>query len=53
MSQPEKQTTAIQILSQPEKKTIAIHVLPNKVNHAIKFSQLIQYKMRNIFLVKS
>ena len=43
--------------SQPGKQTIAIHILPNisrnKNNQIIKFGQLIEYKMRNIFLEKS
>ena len=42
---------------QPGKQTITIHILPNilrsKGNHTIKFSQLIKYNMRNIFLEKS
>ena len=42
--------------SQPEKLTIAIHILVSisrsKGNHAIRFSQLIEYNMRNIFLEK-
>ena len=42
---------------QPGKQTIAIHILPNisrsKGNQKMKFSQLIQYDMRNIFLEKS
>ena len=40
--------------SQPGKQTIAIHILPNisrsKDNQKIKFGQLIEYNMRNIFL---
>ena len=43
--------------SQPGKKTIAIHILPNisrsKGNQTMKYGQLIQYNMRNIFLKKS
>ena len=43
--------------SQPGKLTIAIHILPNisriKVNQTMKFGQLRQYYMRNIFLEKS
>ena len=39
------------------KQTIAIHVLPNisrsKSNQTMIFGQLIEYKMRNIFLEKS
>ena len=40
--------------SQPGKQKIAIHMLPNvsrgKDNHTMKFGQLIEYNMRNIFL---
>ena len=43
--------------SQPEKQTIAIHILRNisrrKGNQTIKFGQLIEYSMKNIFLKKS
>ena len=43
--------------SRPGKQTIAIHILPNisrsKGNQAMKFGQLIEYNMRNIFLEKS
>ena len=43
--------------SQPGKEIIAIHILPNisksKGNQAIKFGQLIEYAIRNIFLEKS
>ena len=39
--------------SQPGEQTIAIHILPNisrsKGNQTIKFGQLIECKMRNIF----
>ena len=42
---------------QPGKQTNATHTLANisrsKCNKAMKFDQLIQYKMRNIFLEKS
>ena len=42
---------------QPGKQTIAMHVLPTisrrKSNQAMKFGQLIEYKMRNTFLKKS
>ena len=45
------------MISQPGKQTIAIHMLPyiprNKDNQTIKFGQLIEYNMRNIFLEKS
>ena len=40
--------------SQTRKQIIAIHILPNisrsKDNQAMKFGQLIEYNMRNIFL---
>ena len=40
--------------SQPGKQTITMHIFPNisisKNNQAIKFGQLIEYTMRNIFL---
>ena len=43
--------------SQTGKQTIVIHVLPNILrnndNQAIKFSQLREYNMKNIFLKKS
>ena len=43
--------------SQPGKQKIVIHMLPNiprsKGNQAIKFGQLIEYNMTNIFLEKS
>ena len=42
---------------QPGQQTIAIHILVNisrrKGNQTMKFGQLIQYKMRTIFLEKS
>ena len=42
---------------QPGKQTIAIHILPyisrSKDNQTMKFGQLIEYNMRNIFLEKS
>ena len=42
---------------QLEKQTITIHILHNilesKDNQAIKFGQLIEYNVRNIFLQKS
>ena len=42
--------------SQIGKQTIAIHILTNisrsKGNQAMKFSQLVEYNMRNIFLEK-
>ena len=44
-------------MSQSVKQTIAVHVLPNisrsKGNQTMKLGQLIEYKMRNIFLKKS
>ena len=43
--------------SQLGKKTITIQILPNisrsKGNQAMKFGQLIEYDMNNIFLEKS
>ena len=43
--------------SQPEKQRIAIHILPNisgsKDNQTMKFGQLIECNMSNIFLEKS
>ena len=43
--------------SQTGKQTIAIHKLPNisrsKGNQAMKFGQLIEYNMRNIFFDKT
>ena len=42
--------------SQPGKQTIAIHIFTNtskKSNQAMKFGQLIEYNMGNIFLEKS
>ena len=43
--------------SQPGKQTIAIYILHNiwrsKDNQTMKFGQLIEYKMRNVFLEKS
>ena len=43
--------------SQPGFQTTAIHTLPNisrsKGNQAIKFGQLIEYNMNNIFIEKS
>ena len=43
--------------SHTEEQVIIIHILPNisrsKGNQAIKFSHLIAYKVRNIFLQKS
>ena len=41
---------------QPGKQTIAIYILPNisriKGSQTMKFGQLIEYNMRNIFLEK-
>ena len=43
--------------SQPEKQTIVIHILPNisrsKANQTMKFGQLIEHTIRNIFLENS
>ena len=43
--------------SQPGKQTIAIHTVPNisrsKGNQAMKFDQLIEYNLKNIFIEKS
>ena len=43
--------------SQPGKQTVAINILPNisrnKDNQTMKFGQVIEYNMRNIFLEKS
>ena len=43
--------------SQPGKEIITMHILPSvsitKVSQTMKFSQLTQYNMRNIFLEKS
>ena len=43
--------------SQPGQQTIGIHILPNlsksKDNQTVKFGQLIEYNMRNIFVEKS
>ena len=45
------------MMSEPGKQTIAIHIFPNisrsKSNQTIKFGQLIEYNLRNIFLKKS
>ena len=41
----------------PEKQTIVIHILPNisrsKGNQPMKFGQLIDHNIRNIFVTKS
>ena len=43
--------------TQPGKQTTAIHILPNlsrhKGNPTIKFGQLTEFNMRNIFLEKT
>ena len=43
--------------SQPGQQTNAMHILPNisrgKGNQTMKFGQLLQYNMRNIFVEKS
>ena len=45
------------IMAQPGQQAIAIHILFNisrsKVNQTIKFGQVIEYKVRNIFVEKS
>ena len=45
------------MMSQPDHQTIILHILPNisrsKGNQTMKFGQLIEYNMRNIFLEKS
>ena len=42
---------------EPDKKTIAAHLFPfmsrSKGNEAVKFGQLIEYNIRNIFVEKS
>ena len=44
------------ITPQPGSQLIAIHILPNisrsKDNQTMKFGQLVEYNMRNIFLQK-
>ena len=43
--------------SQPDLQTIAKHILPNisrsKSNQTMKFGELIEYNMKNIFFQKS
>ena len=43
--------------SQPGKQTITIHISPNiskrKSNQTMKFGQLIEYNMKNIFFLKN
>ena len=45
------------MMSQPAKQTIAINILSSisgsKSNQAVKLGQLIQYNKRNVFLFKS
>ena len=45
------------MMSQPGEQTTEIHILPNTSksngNHTIKFGQLIEHNMRNIFPEKS
>ena len=45
------------MMSQPSYQTIVIHILPNisrsKGNQTMKFGQLIECNMRNVFLEKS
>ena len=47
-------STSELLTSQPGKQTIATHILTNisrsKDNQAMKFGQLIEYNMKNIFL---
>ena len=44
-------------MSQPAQQTITIHILANisrsKGNQTLKFGQLIEYNLKNIFLEKS
>ena len=51
------QNVLIKKTSQPGKQTIVIFILPNilrnKGNQTLKFGQLIECNMRNIFLEKS
>ena len=45
------------MMSQPGQQTITIYILPNisrsKGNQTMRFGQLIEYNMRNIFVGKS
>ena len=44
------------MMSQPGQQSIAIHIFTNissKGNEAMKFGQLLEYNMTNIFLEKS
>ena len=45
------------MMPQPGQQTIVIHILPDislsKGNQAMKFGQLIEHNMKNIFLEKS
>ena len=45
------------MMPQPGQQTIVIHILPDislsKGNQAMKFGQLIEYNMKNMFLEKS
>ena len=42
------------MMTQPEKQTTAIHIFPNfsrsECNQSMKFGQLIEYNIRNIFV---
>ena len=42
------------MMAQPEKQTTTMHIFPNfsrsEGNQSMKFGQLIEYNMRNIFL---
>ena len=45
------------VASQPAQQTISIHIIPNisrsKCNQTMKFGQLVEYNMGNIFVEKS
>ena len=57
VDQKDKVDFKIHDLGRPGKNTIARHILPNiwrsKDNQTMKFGQLIEYNMRNVFLEKS
>ena len=57
VDQRDKVDVKIHDLGRPGKNTIATHILPNisrsKDNQTMKFGQLIEYNMRNVFLEKS
>ena len=56
LDQKKKKLISKFMTSQPGKQTIVIHVLPNILrnsdNQAMKFGQLREYNMKNIFLEK-